>query len=180
MASLTYEYTAPKILLADGPRCEKAGTYVVYHGAVAYKCVEDAAVAAKRGKRAAEEEEEEETSTTDITLETSETEEPTTPEDEDVATTTDEQLTTDEVVTTVEEEATTTEEDVETTAAPESPTDAPVPAVKSEQYEISGEVIVETPQPIFESQWNTLAEQIQQKLERRRVIFTADIFVEML
>ncbi|KAK6058390.1 hypothetical protein COOONC_04041 [Cooperia oncophora] len=51
--------------------------------------------------------------------------------------------------------------------------------VETVQFQITGAVTVETPQPIFESQWRMFAEKIQEKLEEHRVFFTGAVMVEM-
>ncbi|EYB87054.1 hypothetical protein Y032_0269g836 [Ancylostoma ceylanicum] len=184
MATLEYEYTAPKLLLAEGSHCTEAGTFVVYDGAILYKCVEEAPAVRRRGKRAAG------SSTTAIST-TATTEMPTTGED----TTTNSEFTTEPPTTTnantTPDESTTPGAELTTklptTANPKTTLEhktttesSPETNVKAEQFQIVGAVVVETQQPIFESQWNLLAAEIQAKLEKHRVLFTEDIRVELV
>ncbi|KIH62926.1 hypothetical protein ANCDUO_06785 [Ancylostoma duodenale] len=208
MATLQYEFAAPKLLLAEGSHCVQAGTYVVYDGAIVYKCVQRVLEVRSRGKRevssttAASTTEMETTtgedtttnseSTTTKAATTSDTE--TTPEESttpglepstrlpittDAGTTPEPETTTksspDEPstnFTTTANPKTTPEHEATTKSSPEA-------EVKAEQFQITGAVVVETPQPIFESQWNLLAAEIQAKLEKHRVLFTEDIRVEL-
>ncbi|RCN34561.1 hypothetical protein ANCCAN_19599 [Ancylostoma caninum] len=210
MATLQYEYSAPKLLLAEGSHCVEPGTYVVYDGAIVYKCVERVLAVRSRGKR--------EVSSTIAVSTTATTEVQTTTGEEtttnseiitELPTTTDAE-TTPEQSTTPGPESTTklpTTTDAETTLEPtttksspdspstKSPTTTnpkttsehetttksfPETEVKAEQFEITGAVVVKTQQPIFESQWNLLAAEIQAKLEKHRVLFTEDIRVELI
>ncbi|CAJ0596575.1 unnamed protein product [Cylicocyclus nassatus] len=190
MAALKYEYKAPKILLANGSRCERPGTYVVYHGAVAYKCVEDEVVA-RRGKRRVNFEllaAGDPTGITDLSTSTTESTDTATisTANADGSSSTWTTATNAGITTTNEEGSTPDNVDTTTvpgkvTDGPAPPTDAPmIPGVRSEQYEISGEVTVETQMAIYESQWATLAEKIQEKLEGRHVLFIEDIIVTLL
>nr|CDJ97884.1 Protein C29G2.3 [Haemonchus contortus] len=113
--TLSYDYKAPKLNLEAGQHCTKPNTFVVYDGAILYKCV----AATARGKRSR--------------VKREETDPPT--EDEE--------------------------------------------PVQTVEFQIIGTVTVETPQPIFESQWKSFAEKIQEKLEQHHVFFTGAILVDM-
>uniref|UniRef100_W6NG62 Uncharacterized protein n=1 Tax=Haemonchus contortus TaxID=6289 RepID=W6NG62_HAECO len=190
--TLSYDYKAPKLNLEAGQHCTKPNTFVVYDGAILYKCI----AATARGKRSRVKRQETDSptegTTTDTVDVTTGTTEPTTTASvgttEAVTSTVTTTVSVDpQTITTKSVEITTvktTTENVEvtTTESPEVTTTTTVPdeePVQTVEFQIIGTVTVETPQPIFESQWKSFAEKIQEKLEQHHVFFTGAILVDM-
>ncbi|VDO99276.1 unnamed protein product [Heligmosomoides polygyrus] len=116
--TLSYEFAAPKLDLAESDHCVEPNTYVVYQGAILYKCVASTLRAARRKARAAGDE-----TTTDASTATEEstTSEPSTTVSADASTTS---AVTDASTTSAVADASTTSAvaDASTTSAPEATT----------------------------------------------------------